>query len=143
MTEFRPIRHKLKAPFRLTVKGKIADVQGLETTQSGNEKRLFDIVDNTGAYISCCAMRHNAKSAALQNFQDVVIYHGTGRGAIGSAKGALYLMKDAFIVPIGNPSSSPVIKKKRTCSSTEQSAMNWPNAKSSAVFITIVMLTSS
>ena len=112
VTEFRPIRHKLKAPFRLTLKGRIADVQGLEASQAGNEKRRFDIVDNCGSFISCCAMRHSARSTALQNSQEVIIYNGTGRSAIGSSKSALYLMKDAFIVPIGIPTSPPVIKQR-------------------------------
>eukprot|EP00959_Pyramimonas_sp_CCMP1952_P299810 6270862-Pyramimonas_sp.AAC.1 len=49
-------------------------------------------------------MKHNAASQALRNFQDVVVYYGTGRGAIGSSKGMLYLLKDAMIIPIGQPS---------------------------------------
>ena len=48
-------------------------------------------------------MKHNAESAALQNYQEVVIYYGTGRGPIGSSKGMFYLLKDAMIIPIGKP----------------------------------------
>ena len=90
--------------------GTIADVQGLEASQAGNEKRHFDIVDTCGSFISCCAMRHSVSPTALQNSQEVIIYNGTCRSAIGSSKSALYLMKDAFIVPTGIPTSSPVIK---------------------------------
>ena len=36
--------------------------------------------------------------------QDVVIYRGRGRGALGSSKGMLQLTKDAMISSIGKPS---------------------------------------
>ena len=49
-------------------------------------------------------MEHNAESSALQNFQEVVVYYGTGRGPIGHSKGMLYLLKDAMIIPVGQPS---------------------------------------
>ena len=94
----------------MSLEGRIADVQGLEASQAGNEKRHFDIVDNCVSFISCCAMRHSARSTTLQNSQEVIICNGTGRSAIGSSKSALYLMKDAFIVPMGIATSSPVIK---------------------------------
>ena len=104
VTDFRALRNKLTPPFRLTVKGKIVDLQGRELSQSGNPKRVFDLVDGSGLYFTCCAMKHNADSRALENYQDVVLYFGSGRGQIGSSKGMLYLMKDAFIVSIGTPS---------------------------------------
>ena len=65
---------------------------------------FFYIVDNAGVYSTCCAMKHNAESGALQNFQDVVVYYGTGRGPIGTSKGMLYLLKDAMVTPVGQPS---------------------------------------
>ena len=104
VTNFRMIRNKLIAPFRLTLKGKIVDVQTLEMSSGGNPKRIFDLVDNSGVYLTCCAMKHNAESSALQNFQEVVLYYGTGRGPIGNLRGMVYLMKDAMIIPIGQPS---------------------------------------
>ena len=104
VTVFRALRNKLTPPFRLSVKGKIVDLQGRETSQGGNPKRVFDLVDGSGLYFTCCAMRHNADSPALENYQDVVIYFGSGRGPIGSSKGMLYLMKDAIIISIGKPS---------------------------------------
>ena len=67
------------------------------------ESLVFDIVDKSGGYFTCCAMKHNAESGALRNFQDVVAYYGTGRGPIGISKGMLYLLKDAMIIPVGAP----------------------------------------
>ena len=68
---------------------------------TGNAKRLFDIVDESGLYFTCCAMKHNAESLASKNYQNVVLYYGTGRSPIGNSKGMLYLMKDALIIPVG------------------------------------------
>ena len=103
VTVFRGLRNKLVPPFRLTVKGKVVDLQSREVSQAGNSKRIFDLVDNSGLYITCCAMKHNAESRALENYQDVVLYFGSGRPQIGSSKAMLYLMQDAFIVSIGAP----------------------------------------
>ncbi|CAK0903247.1 unnamed protein product, partial [Prorocentrum cordatum] len=100
---FRSLRDILNPPFRLSVRGKVMDLRSLEMSQGGNAKRIFDIVDNSGLYFTCCAMKHNAESQALRNFQDVAVYYGTGRGAIGNSKGMLYLLKDAMIIPIGQP----------------------------------------
>ena len=81
----------------------MTDVQALEMPQGGNAKRVFDLVDNSGVYFTCCAMEHNAESAAIQNFQEVVLYFGTGRKPIGTSKGMLYLLKDAMIISVGQP----------------------------------------
>ena len=65
---------------------------------------MFDLVDNAGMYFTCCAMKHNADSTALQNFQEVVVYYGRGRGPMGSSKGMLYLLRDACIISVNSPS---------------------------------------
>ena len=104
VTVFRALRNKLTPPFRLSVKGKIVDLQGMVTSQGGNLKRIFDLVDGSGLYFTCCAMWHNANSPALENYQDVVIYFGSGRGPLGSYKGMLYIMKESMIISIGKPS---------------------------------------
>ena len=102
---FRTLRNKLTSPFRLSVTGKVVDLQPREMTLAGHAKRVFNIVDNAGTYFTCCAMKHNADSTALQNFKEVVVYYGTGRSPIGLSKGMLYLMRDAFIALVNSPSS--------------------------------------
>ena len=103
VSAFRNLRNKLSPPFRLSVKGKVTDAQPLEMSQGGNPKRVFDLVDHSGVYFTCCAMEHNAESAAIHNFQEVVLYFGTGRKPIGTSKGMLYLLKDAVIISVGQP----------------------------------------
>ena len=103
VSSFQSIRSKLRGNFRVTLKGVICDLEDLEYSQAGNEKRMFDLVDHQGAFISCCAMKHNVGSRALQNFQEVVLYFASGRGPKGSSPGLVYVMKDAVILPIGSP----------------------------------------
>ena len=104
VSAFRSVRNKLRAPFRATLRGKVVDLQPIEMSHSGSVKRIFDLDDPAGFYITCCALRHNAESRALVNYQEVVLYYGTGRGPLGSSRGALYLMKDAMVIPVGRPS---------------------------------------
>ena len=91
----------MQAPFRGTFRGTVADLQNLDTTQQGQAKRVFKLVDATGAYLECCALGHNAYSTALTDLQDVVVYYATGRSPIGSSPGRLYLMKDSVILSLG------------------------------------------
>ena len=46
-------------------------------------------------------MFQNAMSAALEENPEVLVFFGTGRGPIGTSAGAIHLMKDAAIVPLG------------------------------------------
>ena len=98
VTNFQSLRNKLRAPFRVTLKGVVVDLLPLDHSQAGNKKRHFNIVDPQGSYISCCAMKHNSESLALQNYREIVIFFGLGRGPISSSPGMLYLMKDTMIV---------------------------------------------
>ena len=99
---FRNLRNQLKAPFRITLKGQIVDVQPQDCSTQGNPMRMFDFVDHQGACFKCCAMKHNVTSAAIKNYQEAVIYCATARGPIGSLPALLYLFKDAMIVPFGS-----------------------------------------
>ena len=104
ISNFKAARTQLYGNFRATFHGVITDVQQeVEYSKTGNEKRMFDIVDNDGTFLSCCAMSQNAQSVCLKNFQEVILYYCTGRPPIGSSPGMLYLYKDAIIIPVGSP----------------------------------------
>ena len=77
------------------------DLEDMDFTRAGNEIRRFKLVDAEGSFFNCAAMFQNAKSAGLQENYEVVVFFGTGRGPLGSSAGALHLMKDAVIVPLG------------------------------------------
>jgi hypothetical protein len=115
---FSTIKSKLVAPFRGTFRGVIMELQSLDYTQTGNEMRLFKLVDASGHFIQFAAMSQNALSAALVELNEVIVYFATGRGPIGSCGGRIYAYKDAAIVPIGpkflpaNPNQEIIITSK-------------------------------
>ena len=111
VSHYAPVRAKLVPPFRCTVKGTIVDVQDPDMAQSGNPKRLFDIVDEVGFWMRCCAVGRNAGASAIVAGNVVVMYFCTGRGSIGSSGGMLYLMKDALVVKIGQE-MTPIAKRQ-------------------------------
>ena len=78
------------------------DLKDLDFTQNGNEIRHFKLVDTSGLFLQCAAIGPNAKSGALRENFEVVVYFGTGRGPLGSSGGTFYMMKDSVIVPIGH-----------------------------------------
>ena len=100
----------MRPPFRGTFKGIIEDVQDVDYSLSGQPKRFFVLIDTCGSYVKCCALKHNCMSASLQNYQEVMIFNGHGRPAIGSDAGMLYLQKDSFIYPIGQPRTTATFR---------------------------------
>ena len=61
-------------------------------------------------WIRCCALGLSARSRALANGNDVVLYYGTGRAGLGSAPGMIYFMKDSLIVQVGQR-GEPVVRR--------------------------------
>ena len=113
LSNYAPIQVKLVPPFRCTVKGTIVDVQDTEMTQRGNPKRVFDIVDEVGCWMRCCALGRNAGASAIVARNIVVLYFCTGRPSIGSSGSMLYLMNDAIVVKIGHE-TRPIVKRQET-----------------------------
>ena len=66
------MRGKLRAPFRITLKGMVMDLCDVDYSQSQNTKRVFDLMDPSGAYVKVCAMAHNSMSGALQNRREII-----------------------------------------------------------------------
>ena len=102
ISQYASVRSKLVPPFRCTVKGTVVDVQDPDMSQSGNRKLIFDIVDDTGSWMRCCALGRNAGACAVVEGNIVVMYFCLGRSSIGGFGGMLYLMKDAMIVKVGH-----------------------------------------
>ena len=100
VSKFRELIGALKAPFRMSVRGVVMDVQDLDATLSSRAKRLFSLVDESGHWIQCCGIDRNAHSKALVEGMEVVFFFATGRPQLGGTGGILYAMKDSLIVPI-------------------------------------------
>ena len=99
VSEFKDFRNRLKPPFRITIRGQVLDLQPIQRSYTGNEKRSFNIMDASGYFIACCALFHNTENTELQNQRHVVLYFGTGRPSRGNGKGVLYLGAESFILP--------------------------------------------
>jgi hypothetical protein len=106
-SDFQSFHDGFQAPFRLTACGVIAHADESTTiTQAGNYQSAFHLIDDSGLWIKCVAMHDNANNKCIQENMRVVVYFGTGRGPIGSAEGAIYIMKDAMIIPIARNATS-------------------------------------
>ena len=67
----------------------------------------FDLIDVEGWAIPVVALGRNAENNHIVAGKEVIVYHGSGRGPLGSMPGSVYLFKDAMIVPIGLRSTCP------------------------------------
>ena len=75
------------------------------------DKRTFNLVDEAGMWVRCCALGLTARSLALANGNEVVLYYGTGLGGLGSSPGMVYFMKNSLAVQVGCRADAPT---KRT-----------------------------
>ena len=77
------------------------DVRGLDATQQGSPVREFDLVDETGVWIKCCAWGRNSRVKNLVDGQDVILYFATAKSGAGGVGVCLWLFKDAFLAVMG------------------------------------------
>ena len=102
-------------PFSV-LSGVIVSLSEMDYTQNAarpTKKRDFDVADETGTWIRCCALGRNAECSALQEGMQVVLYFGTGRPPYGTGGGCVYLFRDALIVPLGVMEKFMLPKKKK------------------------------
>ena len=107
INEFSQMVGRCKAPFRVTLRGVITDLSEMQTTVSEADKRSFTLVDDAGSWIKCCAIGMPARSLALLDGNEVVLYFCTGRAGIGTSPGMVYLMKDSLVVQLGARAEVP------------------------------------
>ena len=93
------------------MRGVITDLSELQATVAEPDKRSFTLVDDAGSCIKCCAIGLPARSLALRDGNEVVLYFCKGRGSIGTSSGMVYLMKDSLVVQLGARAEIPA---KRT-----------------------------
>ena len=54
--QFLSLQSKLRAPFRITLRGTIDDLSDVLLTQQDSKKRTFILVDGAGMWLRCCAL---------------------------------------------------------------------------------------
>lgn len=102
---------RFKVPFTASLVGIVADLQDAETTSTGKAERVFDLVDEAGHWMTCCAMERNAYAGAFRNGVQVVILHATARPGLGSMEAMCYMYKDSVLVALN---LKPKLVPKRT-----------------------------
>ena len=96
------------SPFRVSITGTIHDLQEAEPSNSGELRRNFKLADEQGNWIHCVAHGRHAENSSLENFLRIVIYFGSGRPSTGHSPQAIWIFKDAFMVPLERRIGSPL-----------------------------------
>ena len=99
---------KAVSPFRVSIAGTIHDLQEAEPSNSGELRRNFKLADEQGNWIHCVAHARHAENSSLENFLRIVIYFGSGRPSTGHSPQAIWIFKDAFMVPLERRIGSPL-----------------------------------
>ena len=97
-------------PFKATFAGMMSNVQNLEASSSGQPKRCFDLVDEVGSWIKCCAIGRSATSLAITEAMYVVVYFAHGRPPLGSSETMVLILKDGVVAPVGE--KNPPLAKR-------------------------------
>ena len=88
------------SPFRVSIAGTIHNLQEAEPSNSGELRRNFKLADEQGNWIHCVAHGRHAEDSSLENFLRIVVYFGSGRPSTGHSPQAIWIFKDAFMVPL-------------------------------------------
>ena len=88
----------------------VSNVQSLEASTTGQAKRCFDLVDEVGSWIKCCAIGRNATSHAITEAVYVIAYFAHGRPPLGSSAAMLLIPKDSVVAPVGE--KNPPLAKR-------------------------------
>ena len=105
---FAPHVDAYYAPFRCTIRGIVIAVSPMDHTKNADRPELkvcFEVMDNEGTWIRCCATGENAKSTGLQTDIEIILFFGTALAPSGKSSGMLYVLKDSTIVPVGRKTS--------------------------------------
>ena len=81
--------------------GTVADVDEPDVTVSGQEKRAFNLVDDTGAWFPCCAVGRNARVIPACSNMKVVLFFGSAKPNGQSTSFTMWALKAAVITIIG------------------------------------------
>ena len=76
INQFLSLQSKLRAPFRITLRGIIDDLSDMMLTQQDSKKRTFILVDGAGMWLRCCALGRCAQSRCLENGNEAILYYG-------------------------------------------------------------------
>ena len=100
MKHFVMLKHQCDS-FRGSFLGTVVDVDDPDFTVSGQDKRGFNLVDDTGAWFPCFAVGRNARIIPACSNMKVVLFFGTGRVDGQSTSFTVWASADAVIICLG------------------------------------------
>ena len=101
ITKFYPVRSQLFPPFRASFRGMATNIRAVDTTQQGSPIREFDLVDESGLWIKCCAWGRNARVKHFPEGSEVILYFASAKVGAGGVGVCLWLFRDSFLVVVG------------------------------------------
>ena len=97
LSRFAKLAHT-ECPFRVSWKELVYDVGELESSQQGQSKRSFKLVDEASNWIACLAIGHCATHPALQDLREVIVFYAYGRSGSSRGQGAIFLFSTSAII---------------------------------------------
>ena len=91
----------MSPPFRASFRGMATNNRNLDATQQGSPVREFDLVDESGVWIKCCAWGRNGRVKNHADGSEVILYFATAKSGAGGVGVCLWLFKDAFLAAMG------------------------------------------
>ena len=103
---------KAVSPFGVSIARTIHNLQEAEPScMCGELRRKFKLANGQGNWIHYVAHGRHAKDSSLENFLRIVIYFGIGRHSIGNTPQAIWIYKNAFMVPLKRRIGSPLCEQ--------------------------------
>ena len=99
-------------PFRGNFVGTVQNCTELDATSTGQPKRDFDLVDDTGGTFACSVTGSHAKYTKIGDNDKLVLYHAVGRRVGQTDAFVVYIIRDGFIVNIGTVNPAPMIRER-------------------------------
>ena len=111
LTRFN-VLERFNAPYRVSLRGTVAVVGGVETSLQGNWKRLCFVVDQDGLWLQCVVIGEQALKPDLRENMDVIMFFACGRGRRRTQEGAIFLFSDGCLWSLGKSSARPPLQRQ-------------------------------
>jgi len=105
------VLERFDAPYRVSLRGTVAEVGVVETAFSGNWKRLCKVVDQDGLWLFCVVIGEQAIRPDLRENMDVIMFFASGRGSTSAQEGAVFLFSNACLWILGKSSAMPRLQR--------------------------------
>ena len=81
----------------MSLRGIVHEASKLEQSTNGNDKKSFTLADEAGLYVSCIAIGEVARTPALVDTNEIIVFFGHGAEGSGSSNGCIMLYSSSTI----------------------------------------------